>query len=239
MPAEVLLCVMEKLEPYDLCCVAQTCCVLLQRTHARTRTRTLTLVHFQMLDQLSSADCIWRRFCDARWADTAGVPWKTRYMEWLRPRLRSFARKRCMSACAAHSAYDQQFELIGCVHLYPWAVAPATTSTNQSAPPNTLAHRQHLLKVVLCGAAGASSILSDRSLAWRMLCCVVIKACATWPACVQVRARLLSRFVTQTTSSRSIHTTPLSTSPRRRSSSRDSPPSFNVRCGLPPTIFHS
>ncbi|ELR16798.1 Ras subfamily protein [Acanthamoeba castellanii str. Neff] len=71
MPAEVLLCVMEKLEPYDLCCVAQTCC---------------------MLDQLSSADCIWRRFCDARWADTAGVPWKTRYMEWLRPRLRSFAR---------------------------------------------------------------------------------------------------------------------------------------------------
>jgi hypothetical protein len=136
MPAEVLLCVMEKLEPYDLCCVAQTCCVLLQRTHARTRTRTLTLVHFQMLDQLSSADCIWRRFCDARWADTAGVPWKTRYMEWLRPRLRSFARKRCMSACAAHSAYDQQFELIGCVHNCirgQWRQQPPQ-QTNQRHP---------------------------------------------------------------------------------------------------------
>lgn len=108
MPAEVLLCVMEKLEPYDLCCVAQTC---------------------SMLDQLSSADCIWRRFCDARWADTAGVPWKTRYMEWLRPRLRRFARKQ---------------------------LAPATTtSTNQAAPPNTPVHGQQLLKVILCGDAGA------------------------------------------------------------------------------------
>jgi hypothetical protein len=42
MPVEVLLCVMEQLEPYDLCNVAQTCSV---RTHTHHRTRTRTRTH--------------------------------------------------------------------------------------------------------------------------------------------------------------------------------------------------
>ncbi|ELR11568.1 uncharacterized protein ACA1_257990 [Acanthamoeba castellanii str. Neff] len=58
---------MDHLEPYDLCSVAQTCAAL---------------------DRVSSADCIWRRFCDV------GTPWKGKYMKWLAPRLKRFARRR-------------------------------------------------------------------------------------------------------------------------------------------------
>lgn len=73
VPTDVLLCVMDHLEPYDLCSVAQTCAAL---------------------DRVSSADCIWRRFCDVGCADTAGTPWKGKYMKWLAPRLKRFARRR-------------------------------------------------------------------------------------------------------------------------------------------------
>jgi hypothetical protein len=45
----------------------------------------------QALDQVSSADCLWHRFCDAKWPQVKDASWKSQYLKWLRARLRSFA----------------------------------------------------------------------------------------------------------------------------------------------------
>lgn len=110
MPFDVLAHVMAQLDPYDLCLVAQTCTVLrsppppprgsfAQLCHILTPGRTR-----QTLNEVSSANCVWQRFGDSRWASSSSVAkggaqwsWKGRYMTWLRPRLQTYAREQSTS----------------------------------------------------------------------------------------------------------------------------------------------
>ncbi|ELR13819.1 Fbox domain containing protein [Acanthamoeba castellanii str. Neff] len=84
MPFDALVHVMALLEPHDLCSVAQTC---------------------STLNEVSSDDHVWRRFCNARWSSDdkgcEGKRWKARHMAWLQPRLKHERIHRSRSLCAA------------------------------------------------------------------------------------------------------------------------------------------
>ncbi len=49
----------------------------------------------QTLNEVSSDDHVWRRFCNERWRSDdegcEGKRWKVRYMAWLQPRLKQYA----------------------------------------------------------------------------------------------------------------------------------------------------
>jgi len=46
-------------------------------------------------NRVSSADCVWQRFCSHQWPCIEGQQWKVKYMKWLKPRLKQYAiRKR-------------------------------------------------------------------------------------------------------------------------------------------------
>lgn len=109
MPFDVLAHVMAQLDPYDLCLVAQTCTTL---------------------NEVSSANCVWQRFGDSRWASSSSSvakgggggaqwSWKGRYMTWLRPRLQTYAREqKAQRAAHQHKAtpnvaqYDYLFKFV-------------------------------------------------------------------------------------------------------------------------------
>lgn len=114
VPVEVLVRVLEWLEPYDLCSVAQTC--LVRPPLSLVCGKLASELNFcfaahrlaQVLAAVSSSDCIWRPLGDAGWtSETASATeeqqqrqhdgergaWKRLYMAWLQPRLSIYARR--------------------------------------------------------------------------------------------------------------------------------------------------
>ncbi|ELR16222.1 Fbox domain and Ankyrin repeat containing protein [Acanthamoeba castellanii str. Neff] len=112
MPFDALVHLMALLEPHDLCSVAQTC---------------------STLNEVSSDDHVWRRFCSPRWSSDdkgcEGKQWKARYMAWLQPRLKQYATSKARG--------------------FTGAAASARPSTHQSEDYD------HLFKFNLIGDSGA------------------------------------------------------------------------------------
>jgi hypothetical protein len=95
IPYEVLLHVMVLLEPHDLCSVAQVCSVLLSYSLPASTSRHTNAScggDVQTLNEASSDDHLWRRFCSPHSTSQGATnAWKARYMSWLQPRLRQYS----------------------------------------------------------------------------------------------------------------------------------------------------
>jgi methionine synthase II (cobalamin-independent) len=74
----------------------------------------LTTLWRQILNEASSADCVWQQFCNPQWRrlkSDEGQWWKERYLLWLRPRLNQYAKAQPCSA--AGSDHHFRIDIIG------------------------------------------------------------------------------------------------------------------------------
>jgi hypothetical protein len=107
-----------------------------------------------MLNEVSSDDHVWRRFCHARWSSddkgSEGKRWKGRYMAWLQPRLKQYATSKGNFSTACHLMRSIAY---GPVHLSPARGFAGPTASARPSPPQSADYDQ-LFKFNVIGDAG-------------------------------------------------------------------------------------